>query len=126
MNPSPVGGESFSRDDRLRKRREFQECYATGVRVSGRLFQMFLLRREASGKHRLGISVPRKAGSAVVRNRLRRRFREIFRRNREALPAGACDVLIHVRPGASRAPLAQLRDEYMSALSRVHPQPRRR
>ena len=43
VNSGPVVSETFSRDDRLRKRREFEECYASGVRVSGRHIQVFLL-----------------------------------------------------------------------------------
>src|SRR5262249_4086789 len=43
VNSSPAVSEGFSRDDRLRKRREFEECYASGVRVSGRHVQVFLL-----------------------------------------------------------------------------------
>ena len=83
MNSGPAVSEGFSRDDRLRKRREFEECYASGVRVSGRHVQVFLL--PAAGARRatrLGISVPDGWATAVVRNRVRRRLREIFRRSR--------------------------------------------
>src|SRR5262245_45772076 len=43
VNSGPAVSEGFSRDDRLRQRREFEECYASGVRVSGRHVQVFLL-----------------------------------------------------------------------------------
>ncbi len=83
MNSGPVVPETFSRDDRLRKRREFEECYASGVRVSGKHIQVFLLADlGVAARTRLGISVPRRVGVAVERNRVRRRIREIFRRSR--------------------------------------------
>lgn len=43
---------------------------------------------------RLGTTVSRKVGNAVVRNRWKRRLREIFRRNRDAIPSGFDYVVI--------------------------------
>jgi ribonuclease P protein component len=115
---SPVARESFSRDDRLRKRREFQECYASGARVSGRYLQLFLIGRPAAGQSRLGLSVPKRVGTAVERNRLRRVLREIFRQNREALTT-CCDLVLNVRPSARQAPFSDLLSDYLSTLARA-------
>ena len=52
MNSGPAARETFSRGDRLRKRREFEECYASGVRVSGRLLQVFLRASRGSTANR--------------------------------------------------------------------------
>lgn len=119
--------ETFSRDDRLRKRREFDECYASGVRVSGRHLQVFLLPAgesalppaPASARPRLGLSVSRRVGSAVTRNRVRRRLREIFRRNRDLFGSGGANVVINARPSSSRASFAELRDEYRSLVAKT-------
>ena len=117
MNSGPAARETFSRDDRLRKRREFEECYASGVRVSGRHIQIFLLPSDPSGRPRLGISVPRRVGTAVVRNRVRRRLRELFRRRRSALP-GALRLVVNVRPSAADASFPELSEDYRTTLAR--------
>jgi len=112
-------GETFSRDDRLRKRREFEECYASGVRASGRHLQMFLLARRAAAGPRLGVSVPRRAGNAVTRNRLRRRLREIFRRSRPRLPWPEISLVVNIRPGAASASFSELAADYQATLERA-------
>jgi ribonuclease P protein component len=124
VNSGPVRRrETFSRDDRLRKRREFEECYASGVRVSGRHLLLFLLQRTAPAdapppppRPRLGISVSRRVGGAVTRNRVRRRLREIFRRSRELFGSRAADVVLNARPSASEATFEELSQEYRSLL----------
>ena len=116
MNSGSAAGETFSRDDRLRKRREFEECYASGVRVSGRLLQVFL--RPGPKRSRIGISVPRRVGNAARRNRLRRRIREIFRRNRDLFQGGCATLVVHVRPAAAAATFAELCEEYRRVVGR--------
>ena len=116
MNSGPAVRETLSSDDRLRKRREFEECYASGVRVSGRLLQIFL--RRASERSRLGISVPRRVGAAVHRNRVRRRLRELFRRNRELIAGGPVWIVINARPPAASASFGELSTEYRDGVRR--------
>jgi ribonuclease P protein component len=126
VNSGPVRRrETFSRDDRLRKRREFEECYASGVRVSGRHLLLFLLQRTAPGnapssppRPRLGISVSKRVGGAVIRNRVRRRLREIFRRSRELFGTHAPDLVVNARPSASDATFEELAQEYRSLLAK--------
>jgi ribonuclease P protein component len=119
VNSGRVVGEGFSRDDRLRKRREFEECYASGVRVSGRFLQLFVNWKGAQGSARLGISIPRRAGKAVVRNRLRRRIREIFRRNRALFGGAGLDLVIQCRPQAASASFPQLLEDYSGSVARA-------
>ena len=119
MNSGPVVSETFSKNDRLRKRREFEECYASGVRVSGRHVQVFLLAGSAAGRPRLGISVPRRVGTAVTRNRVRRRLREIFRRTRDLFPQGSARLVVNVRPSAAGAGFPELAEDYRTAVTRA-------
>jgi ribonuclease P protein component len=63
------------------------------------------------GHPRLGITATRKVGSAVVRNRLKRRTREIYRRwdKRSQLPS--LDIVLHLKPTASDASFQELERE---------------
>ena len=76
-------------------------------------------RCRSGGGLRLGITATRKAGSAVERNRARRRVREIFRRWRAAAPDTAVDVVVNVFAGATRVPYAVLRAEVAGLLGRA-------
>lgn len=115
MNSGRVVGETLSRDDRLRKRTEFEECYSSGVRVSGRHFLVFLLARSGAERPRLGISVSRRVGDAVTRNRVKRRIRELFRRHR---PARAVELVVNARPSSAAADFQELERDYSDCLRR--------
>jgi ribonuclease P protein component len=121
VNSGRAARETFSRGDRLRKRTEFEACYSGGVRVSGRHFQLFLRRRpreDASAPARLGISVSKKVGNAVTRNRVKRRLREIFRRS-GLRTLEAVDVVVHARASAASAPFAELSREIPELIQRA-------
>ena len=60
-------------------RRDFREAYENGAKLHGRLVVVFARPRPEGGL-RLGITATRKSGGAVLRNRARRRVREIFRK----------------------------------------------
>jgi len=81
----------------LRTTGEFQRVYRSGRRLQGEGFGLIFL---ANGLeyNRLGISVQRKAGNAVRRNRIKRLIREVFRLHRDQFPLSA-DVVFTVRPG---------------------------
>jgi ribonuclease P protein component len=85
--------------------------------MSGRHLQLFLLAREDTERCRIGISVGKRSGGSVVRNRLRRRVREIFRQGRHDLPAGL-RIVVNIKPSAARAEFSELAADYVSALAR--------
>jgi ribonuclease P protein component len=92
--------ESFPRRLRLRQRREFLRVQRSGAKHHTRFFLVFVApsalrgrpgaaaRAEGLPGTRLGVTVTRKVGKAVKRNRIKRLVREVFRRERHALPAG--------------------------------------
>ena len=105
-----AAGESFPRRERLRHRRDFQRCYARGMRRHGALLILFVHPNGQSGP-RFGITASRKVGKAVVRNRVKRRLREIYRRweGRRDLPA--VDLVAHVKPPARDSGFGELQDD---------------
>jgi ribonuclease P protein component len=90
-------GEGFPKAARIRRRREFLSFGRAGEK---RRTESFVCLTERCARiPRLGITVSRKVGGAVVRNRLKRRIREIYRRN----PDRAClehDLIVIARVGA--------------------------
>ena len=88
--------QSFPQFRRLRKRAEFQRVYAEGTRVNSALFSVFCRGTGSSQPGRMGLTVPGRLGNAVLRNRLKRRLRELIRLHWAELPDG-CDLVLHVR-----------------------------
>ena len=111
-------GEAFPRACRVGARRDFREAYENGAKQHGRLVVVFA-RPRAEGGLRLGITATRKSGGAVLRNRARRRVREIFRRWRAATPDCAVDLVVNVSARATRAPYAALQAEVAGLLGRA-------
>jgi ribonuclease P protein component len=70
------------------------------------------------GKARLGLSVSKKVGTAVKRNGIRRRLKEIFRSASDAL-SGDLDLVISARPAAAEASFEELNEEFVRSLHRL-------
>jgi ribonuclease P protein component len=87
---------------------DFRKVYDHGTRVSGPLFAAFCLARPSGGgRARLGLTVPRAIGGSVDRNRIKRRLREAFRKQRAELDP-RWDIVLNPRRTALSAPFADL------------------
>lgn len=87
----------FRPEEHLRRPKDFRLVYDRRRSVSDHW--LIVYGRENGLPHlRLGMSVSRKVGIAVHRNRLRRLYREAFRLTRHAMPAGLDIILIPRRP----------------------------
>jgi len=111
-----IDGLGLSRDDRLHHRRQFDAIYSRGARVSGRHFILFIL-PNGTGRSRLGVTLSRKVGNAVVRNRARRLMREVFRAQLDVRAAGL-DIIVHARPEIAGGTLEGLRREFEKSMGR--------
>ena len=125
---------------RLLKRVEFEAVYGASQRRSSPQFSVFFraqtaLPKEAFGRElpregssaktlaassasRFGISVKKALGGAVVRNRIKRRIREIVRRNKTEIPTG-WDIVIHPRSSVAQAAFALLEAELVRLLRSI-------
>ena len=89
--------------NRLSRSRDFDAVYRQGRSVSTRFLVLYWFARDDEpGEPRLGLAVPRAAGSAVARNRIKRQLRELWRSRLERIPAGRDYVLI-AKPGLPEA-----------------------
>lgn len=102
---------------RLTDSSEFERVYRRGVAYRGKLFSVHAFPNEL-GTLRLGLSVSKKVGNAVVRNGLRRRLREIFMAS-SAGARGDLDLVVSARPAAAEASFDALREEFARALDKL-------
>ena len=104
----------------LKKRKEFLRVQGGGQRFRRRHFVMLVL-ANGSEDARVGFTVSRRVGNAVVRNRVRRRLREALRHNSEYLCAGF-DYVIIAFPRAAQMEFGVLCREVTSLLKETRGQ----
>lgn len=103
-------GERFAPRLRLRRSTDYQRCYREGRRRSGALATLHFVSNGLEHP-RLGVTVSRKVGGAVVRNRLKRWTRDYFRRQAPRTALDGVDLVVHFKPAAGSASGAAVRDE---------------
>jgi ribonuclease P protein component len=107
----------FPRACRLVRRAEYDAVYRDGRKRAGREFTVFI-RPNGLNLSRFGWSIKKALGSAVRRNRIRRRLREILRLHRQEISPG-WDVVIHPRSSAATADFLALTQELLKVLPRI-------
>lgn len=99
---------------RLVRKADFDAVYRHGKRRSNSHFTVFWKANDLP-QSRFGFSIKRAIGGAVLRNRIRRRVREVIRLHRQEISAG-WDIVIHPKPTVATAPLSILRAELLKLL----------
>lgn len=103
---------------RLRTGAEFKVVYGKGQRFHSPYFSAFILATEL-GEARLGITVTRKVGKAVIRNRCKRRMREVFRHYQsDSLSSIGYDVVINAKADLAKAEFSLIAQSFQQTLQR--------
>ena len=101
----------------LKKNSDFQRLYARGKSAVNPYLVVYC-RKNREGRTRFGYTVSSKLGHAVVRNRVRRRLREIVRLNRARLVPGY-DVVVVARSRAVDCEYRRLEEAFLRALKKL-------
>jgi ribonuclease P protein component len=127
--------ESLARTEIVRRRRDVTRVRRVGTKTGTRFLSLRCApsTEETSGtgfgdsphagtvpSRRVAFLLPRGVGNAVARNRLKRRLREIYRRNKDWFPAGY-DCLIQPTVGAGKLSFAELLGETKQVAARALP-----
>jgi ribonuclease P protein component len=113
----PAAVLTFPREARLVRKGDFDRVYQTGKRFSGSYFTVFV-RSNALALNRFGFSIKKALGGAVVRNRIRRRLREMVRCRRQEISPG-WDIVIHPKSSVAKAPFAALAQDLVRLLKQL-------
>ncbi len=109
--------EGFPKRYRIVRGAEFRAIYDAGRKIVSESFVLFC-RENDLPHHRLGITVTRKIGGAVKRNRIKRLMREVFRRSCGEM-RGHFDLVLNARSPCLSAGYHELREELLAAVRKV-------
>jgi len=124
--------ETLARTEILRRRRDVARVRRLGAKTGTRFLSLRCAPRpeensaeslgtvpiRGQSPRRVAFLLPRGVGNAVARNRLKRRLREIYRRNKEWFPAGY-DCLVQPTAAAGKLSFAELLEETRMAAARI-------
>ena len=113
MHPAPP---PLKAPTRLKRRADFLKVAATGNRVATHGLVLQIRKRDDAEPARLGFTVTKKVGNAVVRNRTRRRLKEAARLLLARTQVTGADLVLIGRDSTRGRPFADLQDDFRRAL----------
>lgn len=100
----------------LKTKEDFDRVYRTGKRINGRLIT--IIARQNVSLNKLGISVGKKYGTAVERNRAKRLIREAYGWVAGKM-SGAAEIIVVPRQSAKRAATEEIRADFIEIINRI-------
>ncbi|NLY47446.1 MAG: ribonuclease P protein component [Clostridiales bacterium] len=107
----------MKKTESIKKNEEFREIYSTGKSYANKNLVMYM-RKNHTGKNRLGISVSKKTGNSVIRHRITRLIRESYRLNEDRILEGL-DIVVVARTGAKGKTYREI-EESLLHLMKLH------
>lgn len=114
----PFMTETFSPQERIRKKKDFLHLYKKGSRYRGKYFNLIYLNNNLDFS-RMATVVSRKVGNSVERNKIKRHMREIFRRNKEQIK-DPVDMVIIPKKDILELDWTSLQKEYLAAVDSIN------
>ena len=111
--------DSAPKPQRLKRRAEFLRVAAKGRKAPMPGLVLQALRRDDTAPARLGFTVTKKVGNAVVRNRIRRRLKEAARLLLADRPVSGADLVLIGRDGTRKRAFRALQADIARALAKV-------
>jgi ribonuclease P protein component len=97
---SQSGVVSMNKQYRIKKNEEFQEIFQKGASTANRQFVIYVLDQPDQTSFKIGLSVSKKIGNAVIRNRVKRLIRQVMFEYKDYIKVGKDIVIIARRPTA--------------------------
>ncbi len=107
----------MKRFNSIKKNDEFRRIYKNGKSYANKYIVMYIYENEGQ-TNRIGISVSKKVGNSVVRHRLTRLIREVFRLNEDYLKKGY-DIIVIVRNNSKDLDYKKMESAYLH-LCKLH------
>jgi ribonuclease P protein component len=109
--------ESLTPRERVRKKKDFLIIYKKGNRYRSKYFSLIYL-SNALVFSRVGVVASKKVGNAVIRSKVKRWMRELFRRNKNLIEF-PMDLIIVATPEMRQVTWPELKDQYLFALEKI-------
>lgn len=92
----------MNKRQRMKKDKEFQQVFKSGKSFANRQFVVYCYKKENQKEFRIGLSVSKKVGNAVVRNRIKRYIRQVFLEMKDELKQDMDYVIIARQQAATK------------------------